>query len=142
MKELWAPVHAQEDKQGVPRVGADEAGAEVPELRPKGGVLLALADAAEKPAEAVLAKLKPVKAPAAGVLTADAGAGAAALAAPEPKLNPDGAAEAGAPASSTNNHHQHIFTLHLENHFCAIPVYRLSRSILLQKFPICSSCIL
>lgn len=80
--------------------GADAAEEGVEE--PNRGVLLVLAGAAETPAEALLPKLNPPEAPAAGALPAAAGVLAAAGAAAGPNENPDGAEDAGAAASKTS----------------------------------------
>ena len=79
--------------------GADAAEDGVGE--PNRGVLLVLAGAAVTLAEALLPKLNPPKAPAAGTLAAADGVLAAAGAAAEPNENPDGAEDAGAAASKT-----------------------------------------
>ena len=81
-------------------MGVDAAAAEGAAIRPKEGALPALAGAADVPAVAVPAKLKPLKAPVAGALATAAGAFATALAAPEPKRKPDELEGTGAAARS------------------------------------------
>ena len=97
---LWHPSRLREQQLRIPSVGIDEAAAEGAAVRPKVGALPVLAGAADVPTVVVPAKLKPLKAPVAGLLATAAGALAAALAAPEPNKKPDELDGTGAAARS------------------------------------------
>ena len=93
-----AQAQSREQELRLPSVCMDGAAAEGATARPKVGALAVLPGAADEPPVAVPAKLKPLKAPVAGVLATAAGALPAALAAPEPKEKPGELGGTGAAA--------------------------------------------